>query len=86
MDTRPHPDLHKRLTIPAEARRHIEKFDWVAFGFPNGRPFSFSIDGRKYKTAMPMTDDDAVATALSLLLDFEVPIALEESMLEKWDQ
>jgi hypothetical protein len=86
MEQRAHPDLHKRLVIPAEARLYIEKFDWIAHGFPSGRPRNFAIDNRTYKASGPMTDAESIATALCLLIDFEVQIAFEQSMLERWEQ
>lgn len=79
------PDLHRRLLKPDDARDYVEEFPWNAHGFPEGKPKSFVSNGKRYRTYF-YDDNDAVSCALALLLDFEMDLAFQEKLREKFEQ
>jgi hypothetical protein len=73
------PNLHERVLDPRQAREYIEEFPWREHGFPEGKPYSFLSHGVRYRT-MDLTDNEAVACALAILLDFALDMAMQERM------
>lgn len=77
-------DLWLILTDPLEARRYIEKFDWNCP--PEWRPNKVILDSGREVLFEKMTDTDAVAAAMAILRDVEVPMVLREFRLQFWVQ
>lgn len=77
------PDLLRRVLDPQDAREYIDNFHWEAHGFPEGKPVAFVAFSRHYYTKTK-TDEDAVCTALALILDFETDAAMQQRMFEEY--
>jgi hypothetical protein len=74
-------DLELLLNDPAEARKYIELFDWSPL-----KPPKYVVIGldEKILLAGPMSDEEAVFVAKTILRDVEIPAIMREKQLAPW--
>lgn len=75
------PDLELLLEDPSEARKYIAKFNW----YPTTPPKYVVLSAdEKIPLKGPMSDQEAVLVAKTILRDVEIPAVMREKQLAPW--